>query len=42
MDKLRGQNESAYPNWKNELAETVEKVEKFTELVKINYLKNGK
>jgi len=42
MDKLRGQNESAYPNWKNELAETVKKVEKFTELVKINYLKNGK
>ena len=42
MDRLRGQDESSYPDWKNELAKTVKKIERFTELIKNNYLKNGK
>ncbi len=42
MDKLRGQDESTYPNWKTELTDAVKKIEKFTESVKINYLQKEK
>jgi CheY-like chemotaxis protein/two-component sensor histidine kinase len=42
MDKLRGQDESTYPNWKTELTDVVKKIEKFTESVKINYLQKEK
>jgi hypothetical protein len=41
MDKLRGQDASSYPSWKTELADTVRKIEKFAESVKINYLQKG-
>lgn len=38
MDKLRGQNESAYPNWKEELADTIKRLREFADTVRKEYL----
>lgn len=38
MDKLRNRDESAYPNWKDELTESVKMIKEFTESVKRDYL----
>ncbi|MDY9919867.1 MAG: ATP-binding protein [Proteiniphilum sp.] len=38
MDRLRGEDESSYPNWKEELLKTVEEIRKFTGDISNNYL----
>lgn len=38
MDMLRGEDESAYPNWKEELLKTIEEIRKFTVDIRENYL----
>lgn len=38
MDKLRGQNESAYPTWKEELADTIKRLREFADTVRKEYL----
>ncbi len=38
MDRLRGEDESSYPNWKEELLKTVEEIRKFTVDISNNYL----
>lgn len=38
MDKLRGQNESAYPQWKEELRDTIKKLREFAKTIKETYL----
>ncbi len=38
MDMLRGEDESAYPNWKEELLKTIEEIRQFTVDLRENYL----
>ncbi|WP_158602615.1 hybrid sensor histidine kinase/response regulator [Proteiniphilum sp. X52] len=38
MDRLRGEDESSYPHWKEELLKTVEEIRKFTVDISNNYL----
>lgn len=38
MDKLRNQDESAYPNWQIDLSESVRMIKEFTDNVKRDYL----
>lgn len=38
MDRLRGEGESAYPNWKEELLKTIEEIRKFSVDIRENYL----
>ena len=38
MDKLRGENELLYPNWKKDLTETISEIKKFIEGIKNDYL----
>lgn len=39
MDELRGQDESSYTNWKEELLETLDRIDQFREEVKTKWLK---
>ena len=38
MDRLRGEGESAYPDWKEELLKTIEEIRKFSVDIRENYL----
>lgn len=38
MDMLRGEDESTYPNWKEELLKTIEEIRQFTVDLRENYL----
>ena len=38
MDRLGGEGESAYPNWKEELLKTIEEIRKFSVDIRENYL----
>ncbi len=38
MDKLRGENELLYPNWKKDLTETISEIKKLIEGIKNDYL----
>lgn len=38
MDKLRGKDESLYPDWKKDITESISDINKFSENIKDNYL----
>ena len=38
MDSLRGHDETSYPNWKDELSDSVEMIKEFTENLRRDYL----
>lgn len=38
MDNIKNHDESSYPNWKNELSESIELIKEFTEGVRRDYL----
>lgn len=38
MDKLRGKDESLYPDWQKDIINSVEEIKRFTESIKNNYL----
>lgn len=38
MDKLRGKDESLYPEWKSDITKTISEIKIFTESIKNNYL----
>jgi hypothetical protein len=39
MDRLRGADEDAWPQWKEELLETIRQMELFAEDIRKNFLK---